>query len=160
VTGEQTLVVAPASRVWRRRLGPLAWAVLEDLALGARYDTAGWVAPVGVRVVAAAIGVNKDTAARAVAVLGTAGLVTLTPVQGPNGRRRSGYRLNLPEGIKLQGCPTNSDSRNEEVSPAFGIHCPNISDSRATLQEMNDLSDRSQLTLFVLSTVTMAQDPE
>ena len=134
MTADQTLVVAPASREWRRRLGPLAWAVLEDLALGAHSDTAGWVAPVGVRGVAAAIGINKDTAARAVAVLGAAGFVTLTPVQGLNGRRRSGYRLNLPDGIKVQGRPTNPDSHNEELSSAFDVpSCPNISDSRATL---------------------------
>jgi hypothetical protein len=161
VAGEQTLVLARASRVWCRRLGPLAWAVLEDLALGAHSDTAGWVAPVGVRHVAAAIGVNKDTAARAVAVLGAAGLVTLMPVQGLNGRRRSGYRLNLPDETKLQGRPTNPDSHNEELSSAFDVpSCPNISDSRATLQEVNELFDRSQLKLLVLNSEAEAQDPE
>ena len=135
--------------------------MLEDLALGAHYDTTGWIAPVGVRHVAATIGVNKDTAARAMAVLGAAGLVTLTPVQGPNGRRRSGYRLNLPEGITLQGCPTILDSRNKELSPAFNMpSCPNISDSRATLQDMNELPDQAQLHLFVLSTDVVAQVAE
>jgi hypothetical protein len=46
VTEQQTLVVAGASGAWHRRLGPLAWAVLEELALVARRDAAGWVAPV------------------------------------------------------------------------------------------------------------------
>ena len=74
------LIVNAQSSVWRRRLGPLAWAALEDLALAAHHTEQGWVAPVGVRDIASRVGVTKDTAARAVAVLGAAGLVVLQRV--------------------------------------------------------------------------------
>jgi hypothetical protein len=75
------LVIGPESQQSRRKLGALAWAALEHLALSARQDEHGWAAPVGVRDVATAIGVTKDTAARAVATLATAGLVTRSLVE-------------------------------------------------------------------------------
>ncbi len=93
------LIVNAQSGVWRRRLGPLAWAALEDLALASHYTEQGWVAPVGVRDVASRVGVTKDTAARAVALLGAAGLVVLQRVPARDGQRRSGYRLQLPDGV-------------------------------------------------------------
>ena len=60
---ETALVIKADSRLWRRRLGPLAWAALEHLALAAHPDHHGWAAPLGVRDVAGGIGVTKDTAA-------------------------------------------------------------------------------------------------
>jgi hypothetical protein len=97
---ELALVVTPASRAWRRRLGAVAWAALEDLLLSARRDEAAWMGPVGVSGVAAGIAVTKDNAARAVAALGVAGILCRKRVDGPNGAR-SGYQLNLPDGIDL-----------------------------------------------------------
>ena len=103
------LVLNPASRAWRRRLGALAWAALEDLALAAHRSEQGWVAPVGVRDVASSIGVTKDTAARAIAALGALELVVLQRVAGRDGRRRSGYRLRLPDGLEFRTCPNRRD---------------------------------------------------
>ena len=104
------LLVAVESRAWRRQLGALAWAALEHLALAAQLDELGWAAPVGVRDVAAGLGVTKDTAARAVAALGAAGLVAFAQVETVEGQRQSGYRLTLPEGIRLQQCPGDQDT--------------------------------------------------
>lgn len=104
------LVTEPPSRPWRRRLGPLACVALEHLALSSHLTDQGWVAPMGVRGLATGIGVTKDTAARAVATLRAAGLVVLTRVEGPGGRRRSGYRLHLPEPLQLFDCPVRADS--------------------------------------------------
>jgi hypothetical protein len=125
--GSHVLLVGAESRTWRRELGALAWAVLEELAICAHLDGQGWVAPTGVRDVAVAIGVTKDTAARAVAALGAAGLLTRQRVQGPDGRQRSGYRLNLPEGIELRDRPTDQDTPTirSEIS-----HRPDNQDSR------------------------------
>jgi DNA-binding MarR family transcriptional regulator len=55
----------------RRELGPLAWLVLEELALrGAQESEAGILtSAAGVRELAAALGISKDTAARGVARL-------------------------------------------------------------------------------------------
>ena len=87
----------------------MAWAALEDLALGAHPDKR-LGRPVGVRDVAGGIGVTKDTAARAVSALADAGLVAWTRVDGPTDDAESGYRLHLPEGVLLQTCPNNPDS--------------------------------------------------
>jgi hypothetical protein len=126
VTGP-TLLIGSESRVWRRQLGAVAWAALEHVALAAQPDELGWAAPVGVRDVGAGLGVTKDTAARAVAALITAGLVTRTRVETETGRRRSGYRLRLPAGIEPRPCPGDADtpSRRGDLD-----HCPNNRDIR------------------------------
>ncbi len=104
------LIVKAQSSVWGRQLGPPAWAALEDLALAAHRTEQGWVAPVGVGDIAGRVGVTKDTAARAVADLGAAGLVVLQRVPPPDGRWRSGYRLQLPDGVELRARPNHPDT--------------------------------------------------
>jgi hypothetical protein len=104
-----SLLLGPESRHWRRQLGALAWFALEELALAAHLDRQGWAAPLGVRDIASAMGTTKDSAARAVAALGVAGLVTLDRVTDLDGRPRSGYRLRLPDGIARHTCPSIPD---------------------------------------------------
>ena len=110
------LLVTAESRLWRRQWGALAWAALEELALSAHRDGKGWVAPVGVRHIARGIGTTKDTAARALAALGAAGVVVLERVEGLDGGRRSGYRLHPPAGIQIHRCPSDRDSTGEPVA--------------------------------------------
>ncbi len=104
------LVTEPPVAAWLRRLGPLAWVALEHLALSSHLSDQGWVAPVGVRDVATGINVTKDTAARAVATLRTAGLVVFAHVESQDGHKRSGYQIHLPEPLKLSACPIGADS--------------------------------------------------
>lgn len=89
----------------RGRVGPVPWVAFESLALAAERDDTGWIAVLGVRDIATTLGMNKDTAARAVATLSAAGLVTRERLAGANGTRRSGYRLHLPAGTEL--CPAD-----------------------------------------------------
>jgi hypothetical protein len=96
------LEVDTASRLWRRRLGWLTWAVLEDVALSAYPDTDGWAAPVGARAVAQNLGMTKDTAAKALAALAAAGIVERVNVHARDAKVRSGYRINLPEGVSFK----------------------------------------------------------
>jgi hypothetical protein len=143
--GGLVLVVGPSSRVWRRRLGAAAWAAFEDLALVALPDATGWVAPVGVRDVAAGIGVNKDSAARAVSALRAAGLVTLTRVPDRHGRRRSGYRLNPPDGIVLHDCPNIPDSEGQEYSDwMVALVCPGIPDNAISAVPVTAIDARAK----------------
>ena len=121
-----TLLVGPQSRHWRRTLGPLAWAALEHLALAAQPLELGWVAPVGVRDVAAGIGVTKDTAARAVKVLRAADLVALEELDCLHGQRRTGYRLHLPQGLELRACPPDQCGAQR---PASTKRCPTSADT-------------------------------
>jgi hypothetical protein len=131
------LLLGSESRHWRRQLGALAWVALEELALAAHPDQQGWAAPLGVRDIASAIGTTKDTAARAVAALGAAGLVTLDRVTDLDGRRRSGYRLRFPDGMARHNCPSTPDDvyrpkDRDAGSPVVATdRCPKIQDSQA-----------------------------
>jgi DNA-binding MarR family transcriptional regulator len=102
------LVIGSDSLVWQQRLTPRAWTTLQHLALRSRRTQQGWAAAVGVRDVAAGIGVTKDTAARAISALVTAGLVTRQPVEKTGGSRRSGYLLHLPRAMRLIDEPDRS----------------------------------------------------
>jgi hypothetical protein len=142
--GSARLVVEAGARPWRD-LGAVTWAVLCDLASSAAADAHGWIAPVGAREVGASAGLNKDTAARALAALAAAGIVTRERAE-VGIRRRSGYRLHLPAGIGM--CPAQpdavmrpreSDARRRPMAPdrwsrpgkAGAELCPNSSDTSA-----------------------------
>lgn len=108
------IILDSPSRAWRRRLGPLPWAILEELAQQACRSKQGWVVAVGVRDLGATVGVTKDTAARALATLRSAGIVTPARVQGSDGWYRSGYQLNLPDGITITSRPNNQDTNQRD----------------------------------------------
>ncbi len=108
------LVITADSLPWRRRLGSLAWTALQQLALSSHHTEQGWAAPVGVRDVAQGLRVTKDTAARAVSTLVTAGLVTRNRVEMPGRRRRPGYILHLPAPMWLIGDPMYLDGIRDE----------------------------------------------
>ena len=69
------LIVTIESRVLKRRLGPLAWAVLEDISLDAVLQDGRWLAATSTRRVADHLGLTPGTVARALARLCTDGLV-------------------------------------------------------------------------------------
>jgi len=73
---EPALVLTGAAGSAKAALGPTAWAVLEELTLGAERGGDGrLVATTSVRRLAAALGLDKDTVARALARLSSAGYV-------------------------------------------------------------------------------------
>jgi len=88
-------------RQLRRDAGPVAWYVFEELAFDAVRDGDELVASTSVRELAAAVSLNKDTVARAVAVLVRLGVVDHhQPASG--GRFGAGrYSLTLPEGLDV-----------------------------------------------------------
>jgi hypothetical protein len=96
------LVCGQASRPWRRELGAVAWAALEELALTANRDSKGWASPAGIRAIATGIGTTDIAALHAIAVLTRAGMVALGPLVDDQGRRRLAYRLFLLPGIDLR----------------------------------------------------------
>ncbi len=84
---EQRLVLGPASRPLRQALRPIEWVVLEDVALDARPDGSGLlVASTSARRVAEHLGLTPGSAARALAGLRSAGLVTHLRQPGEAGR--------------------------------------------------------------------------
>jgi hypothetical protein len=97
------LVVNHACRAAIRALRPLTWAVLVDVTLdGVRVDGA-WVAPSSARRVAANLGVDPGTAARALRTLRDRELVVLERGATDDGRfGLSAYRLGEdPGGLSL-----------------------------------------------------------
>lgn len=119
-----TVGCGQASRTWRRQLGALAWATLEELALTACHDEEGWASLVGVRDTATNVGTTDASAVRALAALARAGLVALGQVTDALGHRRLGYRLHLPEGITVVDGPGN-----EAVGQGVAARCPNDRDA-------------------------------
>ena len=117
------VATAPARQL-RRSLGPMAWAVLEDLALDAQRDDRGALtAATNVRRLAANLGVSKDAAARALGRLLDAGLVLRLPPRrhaegtfGPICYRLCADRL---VGLELLHGPAGTDSAGQEA-PAAG----------------------------------------
>ena len=105
MTSTAILMVDSRSSAFRRLVGPLAWAVLEEAALGAPPPgrPGSPVCSISVRTVVDQLGVGKAAAARAISVLVDAGvLIRLPPSRGRDGRfDRSGYLLRLPEGLAL-----------------------------------------------------------
>jgi len=83
----------------------MAWAVLEDVALDAQYDERGeLVAVTSARAIAAHLGVQPGTAARALRRLREAGSVTAIRAPGAQGRfGRSAYRLAPIVGVHVEG---------------------------------------------------------
>jgi hypothetical protein len=97
------IVLGPASRKLRRALRPIEWVVLEDVALDARPDATGaLVSATSARRVAEHLGLTPGAAARALARLRSAGLVTHTRQAGPAGRfGLSAYLLGPVPGLDV-----------------------------------------------------------
>jgi hypothetical protein len=74
--GSASLAIDARARALRRTLGLTAWAALEELLLDAAPQPSGSLSTqVSARVLAAGLGVSKDTAAAALRRLASAGVV-------------------------------------------------------------------------------------
>jgi len=130
------LQVDARARELRHEMGPVAWFVLEELALEAVQDGATLIVPTSVRELAATVSLNKDTVARALSVLVRLGFVERhQPAAG--GRFGAGrYALTLPDGVALA---------HDDTSPPRS-HRP----SRAPATTHERPHEQAQLTLLDL----------
>ncbi len=121
-------------RLLRRSLGPTAWAVLADVAMDAQPDGDGVeVVATSARLVAAHLGIAKDTAARALRRLSAAGILCRRP-QGTSaaGRFSAGtYELHLVCSVTPAPCPSSPDTagsprpeRGDTASMAMPVSLP------------------------------------
>jgi len=69
------LMVTIESRALKRRIGPLAWAVLEDISVDAILQDGRWMAATSTRQLADHLGLTPGTVARGLARLCSEGLV-------------------------------------------------------------------------------------
>ena len=111
------VALGPRATAVRRAVGPIAWAVLECLA-ESREEVAGeTVSHASVRGIADALGLAKDTVARALRRIADAGLVAYVASRSEDGRfAASHYRLSFPTDLFLD--PPNATAANEPTRPA------------------------------------------
>lgn len=95
-------MISTGSRALRRQLRPLAWAVLEEVALDAIFDDGRLVARTSARQVADRLGVDPSTAVKALSTLRRRGLLSLEREHGPAGRfGLSVYVLGSVDGLAV-----------------------------------------------------------
>lgn len=94
----------------RRQLGPTGWAVLEELLAHTDSTDDGNVAAASVRSLAAAVGLSKDTVARALGRLREAGIVTAEQSRASTGTFTAGtYRITVPSCITFSEPTATTD---------------------------------------------------
>jgi hypothetical protein len=99
---QSVVVLAAEASELRRRLGPTAWVVLEEMLLASRLAADGRVAQVSVRSLARSVGIAKNTAARAIGRLHEAGVVAPVQSRTPSGVFDTGcYVIAVPEHISM-----------------------------------------------------------
>ena len=99
-----TVLLSAESRTLRRRLRPLVWMALEEVALDAVAEDGRLVARTSARQVAELLQVDPGSAARALRVLREHGLVVLEREKGPDGRfGLSVYVLGTIAGLTVLG---------------------------------------------------------
>ena len=129
----RSVVVHVASDELRRALGPTSWMVLEELSLSSTGTADNCTARVSIRALAEALGLAKDTVARAVRRLRDAGLVTVAQRRTNAGVFDTGTYLiarsdsvtlvaSVPTAIQprarsIDATPCNSRSRSSPEEP-------------------------------------------
>lgn len=104
---DRRVVVTGDAGELRRRLGPTAWVVFEELLLASTGPATACCASVSVRLLAASLGLAKDTVARALVRLRSAGLVAVTQSRSTGGVFAAAtYELQIPSGIIVDATPT------------------------------------------------------
>jgi DNA-binding transcriptional ArsR family regulator len=116
---DRRLVLGGGSVELRRRLGPTAWVVFEELLLASSDTAEGCLACVSVRALGARLGLAKDTVARALIRLRRAGLVTPAQSRASNGVFATGsYVLVVPDSISIHRASSNKPrARSQSCSP-------------------------------------------
>jgi DNA-binding transcriptional ArsR family regulator len=116
-----SLVIGAASLEVRRALGPSAWLVFEEMLLRSTPERGERIAHVSVRSMAAALGVAKDTVARALKRLRDAGLVTPAQPKNERGLFEAGsYVIDVPEGLTVSAMELGPQARTRKAAPDIG----------------------------------------
>jgi hypothetical protein len=100
---DRRLVLDTETAELRRRLGPTAWVVFEELLLASTGPNETCHASVSIRTLAAQLGLAKDTVARALIRLRGTGLVSNCQWRSKAGTFSTGnYQLTVPSSIVFE----------------------------------------------------------
>jgi hypothetical protein len=94
----RAITVLPSSRAICRSVGPLAWVLLEELALRAEVRPDGFTVETNVRDLGATLNVGKDTVAKALGRLADLGLIH------PQARRVAGRYAGCAYVVDVDAC--------------------------------------------------------
>lgn len=116
-----SLVIGAASLELRRALGPSAWLVFVEMLLRSTAERGERIAHVSVRSMAAALGVAKDTVARALNRLRDADLVRPAQQKNERGLFEAGsYVIDVPEGLTVSAMELGPQARTRKAAPDTG----------------------------------------
>ena len=114
----RSVVVGPRAAVLRRRLGPTAWVVLEQLLAVSTGEADCCRVCVSVRTLAAELAMSKDTVARALARLRLAGIVSADQPRSATGRFAAGsYVIEVPDAIAFDDTDHTSTTASTRPRP-------------------------------------------
>lgn len=118
---DRRLLLTAGSIGVRRRLGPTAWVVFEELLLASTGDDSACVSSVSARSLAERLGLSKDTVARALTRLRAAGLVSNCQSRAESGTFATGtYRLTVPAFLAFDDDTPPAPSTELESGPLTG----------------------------------------
>ena len=107
-----------ASAVSRRSLGPTAWVAFEVLIERSETVAGERVAVASVRAIAAELGVAKNTAARALATLRAAGVITVAQTRERAGQfGRASYVIHIARGASHRSTADTSVTQRSVPDP-------------------------------------------
>ena len=130
------VVLGPAAHVLRRRVGAMAWMVLEEMAEQSDVDAdAQVVAAVSVRSLAASLGVTKDTVHRATTRLRGLGAIEPHQARASNGGfAAGGYRLGIPAScLSIIDPPSPGPSQTDRSAPRRRTQAPSQTSDQLAL---------------------------
>jgi hypothetical protein len=113
------VALGTTAAILRRRLGPVAWVVLESLIERSRDEGVVTVSDQSARGAAEALGLAKDTVARALQRLAAEHLAFYSPNRDGVGRFRVGsYVLDLPTGLIVSASTSTHVTASPPARPA------------------------------------------
>src|SRR4051794_28036828 len=101
-TGARRLLIAADVADTRRRLGPTAWSVFEELLITSDGEAGRCVSTASVRSLGERTGLAKGTVARALLRLRHAGLVAHHQSRTAGTFAPGSYELTIPDGITVE----------------------------------------------------------
>lgn len=113
------IVLGPAAHELRRRVGPTAWVVLEEMLQRSTGGGDQIVAQVSIRSLGSSIGLAKDTVARAVRRLPELRAIEATQARTSSGVFDAGsYRITVPAVCLSLACPPQPPAISSAARPS------------------------------------------